>query len=351
MKKLAFFDGHNDVLLRLLNEIEDQPANSFVTGNRRTQIDLPRAREAGFAGGFFAAFAPSPERFDLEEYQSEDGYSVPMPPPLPIEKAQKATLEMFDLLEDIETLSAGQVRVCKSFAELQDAHSKNQIAAIMHIEGADCIDAKFKMLDTLYQRGLRSIGLVWSRNNIFGYGVPFQFPAPPDIGPGLTEIGKELVSECNRKKVLIDLSHLNQQGFWDVASISNAPLVATHSNAHRLCPSPRNLTDDQLRAIAGSGGVVGVNFAPCFLAQNGILSSSVPLETVLLHVNYLVQTVGEDCVALGSDFDGVMMPEEIRDVTGVPKIFAALEKHGMKPSTIEKIALKNWMRVLRQTIG
>ena len=351
MKKIPFFDGHNDVLLRLLREFDDQPARRFIAGNARTQIDLPRARNAGFAGGLFAAFAPSPEQYDLEEYQSEQGYSVPMPPPLPIEHAQKATLEMFDLLENIERQSDGQVRICKTAAELEDARSKKQIAAILHIEGADCIDAEFKMLETLYDRGLRSVGPVWSRNNLFGHGVPFQFPASPDIGPGLTEHGKALIAECNRRKVLIDLSHLNEKGFWDVASISSSPLVATHSNAHTLCPSPRNLTDNQLKAIAKSGGVVGVNFAPCFLAENGMLSSSVSLEVLIAHVNYLVRVVGEDGVALGSDFDGVMMPDEIGDVTGVPKICVALEKSGMQSSTIEKIAMNNWIRVLRETIG
>ncbi|MEM9631812.1 MAG: dipeptidase [Pseudomonadota bacterium] len=351
MKKLPFFDGHNDVLLRLLREFDDQPAQRFIAGNGRTHIDLPRARNAGFAGGFFAVFAPSPEQFDLEESQSEQGYSIPMPPPLPIEHAQKTTLRMFDLLENIERQSDGQVRICKTAAEVEEARSREQIAAILHIEGADCIDADFEMLDTLYERGLRSIGLVWSRNNIFGHGVPFRFPATPDIGPGLTEHGKALIAECNQRKVLIDLSHLNEKGFWDVASISNAPLVATHSNAHRLCPSPRNLTDDQLKAIANSGGVVGINFAPCFLAENGILSSTVPLEVLIAHTNHMVQAVGEDGVALGSDFDGVLMPDEIGDVEGVPKIFAALEKGGMRSSIIEKIAMSNWIRILRETMS
>lgn len=351
MNAVPFFDGHNDVLLRLLTDFKQGPARKFIAGNDRTHIDLPRARSGGFVGGLFAVFAPSPERFDFEEYQSEKGYNVPMPPPLPIELAQKATLGMFELLQEIERQSEKRIRICRSAADLRDARAKDQIAAVLHIEGADCIDSEFKMLDRLYERGLRSIGPVWSRNNIFGEGVPFEFPASPDIGEGLTELGVQLVHECNKRSILIDLSHLNEKGFWDVARLSDAPLVATHSNVHRLCPSPRNLTDDQLKAIAKSGGLVGVNFAPCFLAANGMLKSDVPLTTLLSHVDYLVQTVGEDCVALGSDFDGVMMPDEIGDVSGVQNIFSALEDCGMKPSVIEKIATENWMRILQETIG
>lgn len=351
VKKFPFFDGHNDVLYRLLLEFSEQPAERFLLGNDATQIDLPRAHAAGFAGGLFAVFAASPERFDLEEYQSKQGYSVPMPPPMSIDLAQKLTIEMFDLLDQIEAQSEGGVRICKNSADIKDARARNQLAAVLHIEGADCIDEDFKMLDTLYDRGLRSIGLVWSRNNNFGCGVPFKFPSTPDIGAGLSKQGKALVAECNQRKMLIDLSHLNEKGFWDVAKHSNAPLVATHSNAHQLCPSPRNLTDKQLKAIAKSGGVVGLNFAPCFLVEDGMLQSDVPLDILLNHINYLVDHLGEDGVVLGSDFDGVMMPDEIGDVLGVPKIFTALEKNGMSPTVIEKIAYGNWINVLERTIG
>jgi microsomal dipeptidase-like Zn-dependent dipeptidase len=113
--------------------------------------------------------------------------------------------------------------------------------------------------------GLRSLGPVWSLSNAFGHGVPFLCPSSPDTGPGLTDVGKELTRACNRLRILIDLSHLNERGFWDVAAISKAPLVATHSNAHALSPHSRNLTDKQLTAIGETGGMVGVNFATSYL--------------------------------------------------------------------------------------
>jgi len=132
------------------------------------------------------------------------------------------------------------------------------LAPVLHIEGAEAIDPNFEFLDVLYEAGLRSLGPVWSRPNAFGHGVPFRCPSSPDTGPGLTDLGKELIGACNRLGILIDLSHLNERGFWDVAAISNAPLVATHSNAHALSPHSRNLIDSQLAAIRETGGIVGV---------------------------------------------------------------------------------------------
>src|SRR5207248_6447205 len=126
--------------------------------------------------------------------------------------------------------------------------------------------------------------LVWSRPNAFAWGVPFEFPASPDIGPGLTEAGRELVRACNRLGILVDLSHLNEAGFWDVASLTDGPLVATHSNAHVLCPSTRNLTDRQLDAIAESGGIVGVNFGVGFLTDEGSNDPAAPMTEIVRHV-------------------------------------------------------------------
>jgi membrane dipeptidase len=173
------------------------------------------------------------------------------------------------------------------------------------------------MLYVLDQAGLRSLGIVWSRPNIFGYGVPFKFPDSPDTGPGLTEAGRRLVQICNRLGILIDLSHLNEKGFWDVAGLSGAPLVATHSGVHALCASTRNLTDKQLDAIKESGGLVGVNFHVGFLRADGQSNADTPLTEIVRHLNYMVDRMGIDHVALGSDFDGALMPQELGDVAGL----------------------------------
>ena len=125
---------------------------------------------------------------------------------------------------------------------------------------------------------------------------------------------------------MIDLSHLNEKGFWDVEKTSDAPLVATHSNVHALCPTPRNLTDKQLDAIKATDGVVGLNFAVSFLREDGKGDSDTPLETMVRHIDYLVERIGINRVALGSDFDGTTVPDAIGDVTGLPNLIAALEK-------------------------
>ena len=201
----------------------------------------------------------------------------------------------------------------------------------------------------MYQAGLRSLGIVWSRPNIFANGVPFAFPNSPDIGDGLTELGKELVRECNNLGIMIDLSHLNAKGFWDVAKLSNAPLVATHSNVHAICSSPRNLLDDQLEAIKDSDGMVGLNFAVSFLSPDGSKDLNLPLEVMVEHIDYLVDKIGIDRVGFGSDFDGANISNNIKDVSGLPNLMQALSKAGYNHESLEKIAYKNWIRVLGKT--
>src|SRR5262249_13192549 len=147
-------------------------------------------------------------------------------------------------------------------ARRADEFEVGRVTVIMHMEGAEALSTDLSDLEEWYGRGLRSLGPVWSRPNAFGEGVPFAFPSTPDTGPGLTPAGRNLVNACNRLGILVDCSHLTEAGFWDVASLSLVPLVATHSNAHALCRSSRNLTDAQLDAIGESGGVVGINFTP-----------------------------------------------------------------------------------------
>ena len=154
--------------------------------------------------------------------------------------------------------------------------------------------------------------------------MPFRFPSSPDTGPGLTDAGRELVRACNSLGILVDLSHLNEAGFWDVRRLSRAPLVATHSNAHALCPASRNLTDAQLDAVRESGGVVGVNFAVTFLREDGHNEPATPITEIVRHVDYLAERMGIDHVAFGSDFDGATIPDELGGAAGLPMLVAAL---------------------------
>ena len=190
---------------------------------------------------------------------------------------------------------------------------------------------------------------MWSRPNVFGCGVPFRFPHSPDTGPGLTAEGRALVRTCNQLGILVDVSHLNEQGFWDLAAITTAPIVATHSCVHALCPVTRNLTDRQLDAIRESDGIVGLNFGVSFLREDGANNPDTPLSVVVRHIDYLVERLGIDRVGFGSDFDGATISLELGDAAGLPKLIAQLRQAGYDEAALRKLAYENWLRVLELT--
>lgn len=343
------FDGHNDVLLRL-----PQQERSFFEKRGRGHLDLPRALSGGFGGGFFALYVPNPEEQWSEEAAisyTEKGYDISPAPPLDAGQALRGTLAAAARLFRIEKESKGQVKVVRTAAEIEECLRDGVVAAVLHVEGAEAIGPNLDELEVLYRAGLRSLGPVWSRSNVFAHGVPFRFPGSPDTGPGLTEAGRRLVRECNRLGIMIDLSHLNERGFWDAAEITGKPLVATHSNAHALCQTTRNLTDSQLDAVRESGGMVGVNFAVAFLREDGREDAETPISEITRHVDYLADRMGVDHVGLGSDFDGAAIPRELGDVSGLPRLVNALRERGYGAEELRKLANGNWIRVLRETWG
>ena len=362
---IPVFDGHNDTLLDL-----PLTGRSFFERSDQGHLDLPRAREGSLGGGFFAVFIRDPEvAADMPAPATEADraagdttavaarmagrYSDPdrLPPPMTLEYAQREVMRTVARLFRLETESAGEARVIRSAGELRECLENGTFAIELHFEGAEAIDPNFDALEVYYQAGLRSLGITWSRPNRFGHGVPFQFPASPDTGLGLTELGKELVRECNRLGIMIDLSHLNEAGFWDVAAISDAPLVATHSNVHALCASTRNLTERQLDTIRDSEGMVGLNFNCGFLHPEGNRGSDLDLGVMVDHLDALIERLGDDKVGLGSDFDGATMPEGVRDVSLLPNLIDAMRARGYDDAAIRKIAYENWLRVMEQTWG
>lgn len=351
MRAIPIFDGHNDTLLRLHRAGADD--RSFVDGSTAGQVDLPRAGAGGLAGGFFAAFVPhdpaAPRLPDDGFALTADGYEMPLAPPLDLGYAQRTAFALTARLLRIEAAAAGRVKLVRTSDELATSLRDGVLAAILHFEGAEAIDPELDALEVFYRAGLRSLGIVWSRPNAFGAGVPFAFPRSPDTGPGLTEAGEALVRACNRLGVMIDLSHLNERGFWDVAALSAAPLVATHSNAHALCPVARNLCDRQLDAIRDSDGMVGVAFDVSMLRADGALEPATPLGEIVRHVDYLVERVGLDRVGFGSDFDGATIPAALGDAAGLPRLIDALRDHGFDDAALRKLAAENWLRVLAAT--
>jgi membrane dipeptidase len=348
------FDGHNDTVLSLTST-----GRSFMERSALGHIDLPRANEGGLGGGFFAVFVPDPAvpiqpvdpdeaaREALARYSDESK----RPPMMGLDHAQPEALRLAGTLIRMARESEGKVQIVRTARELQHCLDNGIFAMILHFEGAEPLDADGLALEVFYAAGFRSLGLTWSRKNIFCEGVPFRFPSGPDLGPGLTDAGKELVRQCNKLGIMIDLSHITEQGFWDVAEITDKPLVATHSNAHMISQSPRNLTDKQLDAIRDSNGVAGLNFHVGFLRPDGQNNADTAISVMAEHVDYMVERIGIDGVALGSDFDGATMPTELKDATGLPKLMAALAERGFDDDALTRIAHGNWVRVLRETWG
>ena len=352
---VPFFDGHNDVLLRLWKRGGTDAARAFLDGEGKGQLDLPMAQQGGFAGGFFAIFVPSPDnnrpRKEGDAPVSGTSVGAPLPKPLELSYAQTAVLSMAAILVRIEREAQGRVRICRTVDDIRQCIEAGVLAAILHIEGAEAIDPNFETLDVLHQAGLRSLGPVWSRPNAFGHGVPFRLPSSPDTGPGLTDLGKELIRVCNRSKIMVDLSHLNEKGFWDVAALSDAPLVATHSNAHALSPHSRNLTDKQLAAIRETDGMVGINYAVSFLREDGQHQKDTPLELVIDHAEHVLKHVGENGVGFGSDFDGARIPDKLGTAAGLQGLVEIMRARGYGQPLIEKLCYRNWLRVIERTWG
>ncbi len=345
----AVFDGHNDTVLSL-----ERTGRSFFERSSEGHIDLPRARAGGLGGGFFAVYIRDPIAVDpqrLDAVLSIYGDERTWPAPMSLEYAQSKALDLVGRMLRVVDASDGQVAVVRTAAELQHCLDRGIFAMLLHFEGAEPLDPDGHALEAFYAAGLRSVGLTHSRRNRYCQGVPFKFPSTPDLGPGLTDEGRVLVRQLNARRVMIDLSHLNEQGFWDVAKLSTAPLVATHSNAHALSATPRNLTDRQLDAIRDSGGVAGLNFHVGFLRRDGGRDANTPLATMVDHVAYMVERMGIDHVAMGSDFDGATMPADLGDAAGLPKLVRALEERGFTGEDLRKLLHGNWVRVLRETWG
>ncbi len=337
---IPVFDGHNDVLLRLLLSSEPSPETRFIEGEKAGHIDLPKARKGGLAGGLCAMYVPTPS----QQKDANGDYKTPE-----MASALTTTLAMAALLARIERQAEGRLRICRTADDIREAMQRGAFASVLHIEGAEAIGRDLDALYVLHQAGLRTLGPVWSRPNIFAYGVPFRFPSSPDIGPGLSDHGKKLVQTCNELRIMVDLSHMNEQGFWDIAAISDAPLVASHSNAHALSPHSRNLTDRQLDAIRDTGGLAGLNFGVLFLRQDGTRNPDTDLSVLVKHIDYIVDRIGIDHIALGSDFDGTTIPAAMRDAGDLQLLVSALRQSGYDDEALRKICHANWIRVLDQT--
>ena len=261
------------------------------------------------------------------------------------DRAWKAANELIDLAYEQEADDFGIVH---TFEELEKNLAADRLSGILTVEEGGILNRKMERLDQLYERGIRLMTLTWNYQNCIGNPNSREEQV---MQKGLTTFGKEVVERMNELGILVDVSHLSDGGFWDCVQVGRKPIVASHSNARSLCPHPRNMTDEMLRALGEKGGVAGVNFYSVFLCGEGRRAT---VDDMVQHIRHMIHCAGEDAVALGTDFDGfedTALPEGIRDVQDMKLLWDGMRKAGITSRQIEKIACNNILRVLRETMN
>ncbi|MBS0855081.1 MULTISPECIES: dipeptidase [unclassified Tatumella] len=337
----VYIDGHNDLLMQLWLKHPDNPEVFFFGDSGEGHLDFSRIVRGRLGAALFAIFVP-PQSYVAQHFPGRLDA---------LQDKVQVMWQQLAILQRLERYSDGKARICRTSAEVEYCLQHGILAMIAHIEGADALDTQGQLLQAFFQAGVRSVGPFWNTANAFGEGVTGRFPGSPDSGPGLTPHGIELIRQLQSLNMLTDVSHMNQQAFSDTARYSQQPLVATHSSAHALCPQPRNLTDQQLKMIADSGGIVGVNFGNAFIRPDGQRNAGTALSVITRHLMYLINVAGEEHVGFGSDFDGVCVPQALGDVAGLPLIEQSLRNEGVKERVIARVCYQNWLRIFKHFPG
>ena len=235
------------------------------------------------------------------------------------------------------------IALARNSKEISDIRDQGKIAAVLSVEEGEVLDNKLERLDELYAMGVRLITISWNFENCIG----FPHSSEPELMKnGLKPFGIEAVNRMQELGMLVDVSHLSDGGFWDVAKLSKKPFVASHSNARSLCPHTRNMTDEMIKALADSGGVTGINFVCKFLNADEEGS----IKQMMDHIKHIRNVGGIDVLALGSDFDGTIKPSELGNCANFPMLTDAISKAGFSDEDVEKICWKNAMRVIGEVL-
>lgn len=324
---MKFIDLHCDTLMVAYINNKD---NMFEMPG---MLDLKRMKEGGQLAQFFAIFM-LPEGF--EEWIGRDE---------PIDDEEYLEYS-FKAYENTLAMNSDIIAPALNAADILANEEAGKMSAILTIEDGRTCHGKLDNIKNFYDKGVRLMTLLWNDENCFGYP---NSKDPIIMNKGLKDFGKEAVEYMNDLGMLIDVSHLSDGGFWDVAEISKKPFIASHSNSRLLSPHQRNLTDDMLRKLADVGGLAGINFGPEFLNEDLTVKLS-SVDLMAKHIHHMINVAGIDSIALGSDFDGISGEFEVGGPQEVNLIFDRLKKDGLSESDIEKIAWRNALRVMEDVM-
>jgi membrane dipeptidase len=359
-------DTHNDVLLRAM-EGEDISVETRVGHS-----DLARLKKGGVDIQVFAVWV-DPIAFEKKPF--------------------KRAKDMIDTLYSIARRNSDKIAVVRNSAEIEKALAEGKICAVIGVEGGHAIENSIEKLEELYKLGVRYLGLTWNNSTDWASSAFDETTNPDKVKiTGLSEFGKKVVEKMNELGMIVDVSHLGEKAFWDVVKVTKKPIIASHSSVYKLCPHYRNLKDEQIKAIAQTGGVVFVNFYAEYIdstfntkrkkleekykaqfdsirvlyehdqnayrrARRQLMQKIAeelrpPLDVLIDHIDYIAKLVGVDHVGIGSDFDGISItPLEMDDVTFLPNITKKLLERGYSTDDVKKILGGNFLRVFKQVCG
>lgn len=313
----------------------------FATLQDKGHVDLPRARQGGLLAGFFTGFPNCTYFFTKANEHPElkmtrDDYSDAE---LTAEYMARWLKNVYDPKNGLSHIKTKQ-DLDNHIKSYNSANKDQKIGAISTFEGAAGIDESLNQLYVYYAAGLRAIGLTWNETNQFATGVP------GDVNRGLTTAGKDLLDAMESLGIVIDVSHLNDKSFWDVQSHTNKPIFASHSNLRTKASHKRNVTADMAKAIAESGGTMGINLCTSFLTDDKSCSRTTAFEMI----REIIDVTGSvNHVHMGTDFDGAKMPDDIKDVSAMPGFFTDLQEYlDLSDNDMKKIQYENVVRVIKE---
>lgn len=327
---MRFIDMHCDSLMLSLF-LDKGSTNLF--DSPVTSVDFTRMRKGGQMAQFFAVFLPPAEGYAMFGME-------PMEDELYIQTLRDVLLRNVAEHQDMIAMAYNAEDIQRNWAD-------GKMSAVLTMEDGKAVNGKLEELKRFYNLGFRALSLTWNARNCFG--AP-NSANPRIMNEGLTPFGKDAVRYMQELGMLVDVSHLSEGGFYDVADICKKPFAATHSNSRTLCPHQRNLTDEQLRVLGDTGSVTGINFGPEFLNQDMTCKRSTA-ALMAKHARHIANVGGVECLGIGSDFDGITMGElEIGSCAEMGLLEQALKGEGFSEEDIEKIFYKNVLRVLKESI-